>query len=49
MSAAGAVPATLPEGGVYPASPTDAPDPTQIGWRDFFLDQRLDKGVPRGT
>ena len=38
---AGAVPATLPEGGAYPAAATDAPDPTQVGWRDFFLDQRL--------
>jgi multidrug efflux system outer membrane protein len=37
----GAIPVALPEGGVYPRSPTDAPDVTQIGWRDFFLDARL--------
>ena len=37
----GAVPAALPEGGVYPAAATDAPDVSAIGWRDFFLDARL--------
>ena len=37
----GAVPLALPEGGVYPRAATDAPDVTQIGWRDFFLDARL--------
>jgi multidrug efflux system outer membrane protein len=37
----GAVPLALPEGGVYPRAATDAPDVTQIGWRDFFLDPRL--------
>ncbi|WP_310101291.1 efflux transporter outer membrane subunit [Sphingomonas sp. BE138] len=37
----GAVPVALPEGGVYPRAATDAPDVTQIGWRDFFLDDRL--------
>ncbi len=37
----GAVPVALPEGGVYPRAATDAPDVTQIGWRDFFLDTRL--------
>ncbi len=37
----GAVPVALPEGGVYPRAATDAPDVTQIGWRDFFLDPRL--------
>ena len=41
---AGAAPDTLPAGGIYPASPTDAPDVTAIGWRDFFLDERL-RGV----
>lgn len=41
---AGAAPATLPAGGIYPSSPTDAPDVTAIGWRDFFLDERL-RGV----
>ena len=37
----GAIPVALPEGGVYPRAATDAPDVTQIGWRDFFLDTRL--------
>jgi multidrug efflux system outer membrane protein len=37
----GAAPAALPEGGVYPVAPTDAPDVTRIGWRDFFTDPRL--------
>lgn len=37
----GAAPATLPQGGVYPAAPTDAPDITRVGWRDFFLEPRL--------
>lgn len=37
----GAVPAALPEGGIYPRAATDAPDVTAIGWRDFFTDDRL--------
>ncbi|MBB5709905.1 efflux transporter outer membrane subunit [Sphingomonas xinjiangensis] len=37
----GAVPTTLPEGGIYPRAATDAPDVSAIGWRDFFLDPRL--------
>ncbi|WP_109809494.1 efflux transporter outer membrane subunit [Sphingosinithalassobacter portus] len=37
----GAVPASLPEGGVYPAAATDAPDITKVGWRSFFVDPRL--------
>lgn len=37
----GAAPATLPQGGVYPAAPTDARDITRVGWRDFFLEPRL--------
>ncbi|RZM35013.1 MAG: transporter, partial [Sphingomonas sp.] len=45
---AGAVPATLPAGGVYPVSPTDAPDPTRIGWRDFFVDPRLQGVIALG-
>lgn len=40
----GAVPATLPQGGVYPRAASDAVDVSQIGWRDFFTDQRL-RGV----
>ena len=37
----GAAPAALPQGGVYPAAATDAPDVTRVGWRDFFLAPRL--------
>jgi len=44
----GAVPATLPEGGIYPAAATDAPDITRIGWRDFFLDPRLRQVIETG-
>lgn len=44
----GAVPATLPEGGVYPAAATDAPDVSAVGWRDFFLDPRLRSVIETG-
>ncbi|MCC2978393.1 efflux transporter outer membrane subunit [Sphingomonas sp. PL-96] len=44
----GAVPATLPEGGIYPAAATDAPDVTRIGWRDFFLEPRLRQVIETG-
>jgi NodT family efflux transporter outer membrane factor (OMF) lipoprotein len=44
----GAAPASLPEGGVYPRAATDAPDITQIGWRDFFLDPRLQQVIETG-
>lgn len=37
----GAIPATLPQSGPYPAASTDTPDPTAIGWRDFFVDPKL--------
>jgi NodT family efflux transporter outer membrane factor (OMF) lipoprotein len=37
----GAVPVALPQGGVYPRAATDAVDVSAIGWRDFFLDDRL--------
>ena len=37
----GAAPAALPEGGVYPVAPTDAPDVTRIGYREFFTEPRL--------
>ena len=43
-----AVPAALPQGGAYPAAATDARDVTQIGWRDFFLDERLRQVIQRG-
>jgi len=45
---AGAVPAALPRDGVYPPASTDARDVTKIGWRDFFLDDRLRQVVQRG-
>ncbi|MEE4451403.1 efflux transporter outer membrane subunit [Novosphingobium resinovorum] len=45
---AGAVPVALPEGGVYPAAPTDAVDVSRIGWRDFFLDDRLRQVIETG-
>jgi multidrug efflux system outer membrane protein len=44
----GAVPASLPQGGVYPAAATDAPDVTRIGWRTFFTDQRLRDTIALG-
>ncbi len=44
----GAVPATLPEGGVYPPAATDAPDITRVGWRDFFTDPRLRDTIALG-
>ena len=44
----GAVPAALPQGGVYPLGPTDAPDVTAIGWRDFFTEDRLRQVIARG-
>jgi multidrug efflux system outer membrane protein len=44
----GAVPAALPEGGVYPSAATDAPDVTAIGWRDFFTDDRLRQVIQLG-
>jgi multidrug efflux system outer membrane protein len=42
------VPAALPQGGVYPAAATDAPDISKIGWRDFFVDDRLRKVIQLG-
>ncbi len=45
---AGAVPATLPQGGIYPAAASDAPDVTRIGWRDFFTDERLRRVITQG-
>jgi multidrug efflux system outer membrane protein len=44
----GAVPAVLPEGGVYPRAATDAPDVSAIGWRDFFTDDRLRQVIQLG-
>lgn len=45
---AGAVPADLPQGGVYPSAPTDAPDASRIGWREFFTDDRLRQVISAG-
>jgi multidrug efflux system outer membrane protein len=44
----GEVPAALPAGGVYPVAPTDAPDITKIGWREFFTDDRLRNTIALG-
>jgi multidrug efflux system outer membrane protein len=44
----GAVPAALPEGGIYPRAATDAPDVSAIGWRDFFTDDRLRRVIQLG-
>ncbi len=43
-----AVPAALPQGGVYPAAASDAPDISKIGWRDFFVDDRLRRVIQLG-
>ncbi len=44
-----AVPVTLPQGeGVYPAAATDAPDISKIGWRQFFVDERLQQVIQTG-
>src|SRR3954468_4114803 len=45
---AGAVPAALPHGGIYPPAASDAPDVTRIGWRDFFIDERLRRVIEQG-
>ena len=44
----GAVPATLPQDGIYPAAATDAPDVTRIGWQSFFTDDRLRRTIALG-
>ena len=44
----GAIPQALPQGGAYPALATDAPDVTAIGWRDFFVDPRLQAVIEQG-
>ncbi len=44
----GAVPATLPQDGIYPAAASDAPDVTRIGWQSFFTDDRLRRTIALG-
>jgi outer membrane protein, multidrug efflux system len=44
----GAVPATLPQGGVYPAAGAGEADVSAIGWRDFFTDERLRQVIDQG-
>ena len=44
----GAVPVTLPQGGAYPSAATDAVDVSRIGWRDFFVDPRLQAVIAQG-
>nr|MDQ2877589.1 efflux transporter outer membrane subunit [Pseudomonadota bacterium] len=48
MRPVSAVPAALPQDGVYPPATTDAQDITKIGWRDFFTDDRLRQVIQRG-
>ncbi|SFJ32155.1 outer membrane protein, multidrug efflux system [Sphingomonas sp. NFR04] len=43
-----AIPAALPQGDVYPAAASDAPDISKIGWRDFFVDDRLRRVIQLG-
>lgn len=44
----GAVPVTMPDGGVYPAASADGQDVSAIGWRDFFLDPKLREVIALG-
>ncbi len=44
----GVVPAELPQEGVYPRAASDAPDVTEIGWRDFFTDAQLRAVIETG-
>lgn len=44
----GAIPLSLPEGGAYPRAATDTPDVTSIGWRDFFLEPKLQAVIESG-
>jgi multidrug efflux system outer membrane protein len=44
----GAVPAALPQSGIYPSAPTDAPDISRVGWRAFFTDPRLQSVIAAG-
>lgn len=48
VRSAEAVPARLPHDGIYPAAASDAPDVTQIGWHDFFIDDRLRQVIDMG-
>ncbi|MDZ7281135.1 efflux transporter outer membrane subunit [Sphingomonas sanguinis] len=44
----GAVPATLPQDGIYPPAASDAPDVSKIGWQSFFTDDRLRRTIALG-
>ena len=44
----GAVPPTLPQGGIYPVAVTAEADVSAIGWRDFFTDDRLRQVIAQG-
>jgi multidrug efflux system outer membrane protein len=44
----GAIPATVPQGGPYPAASAEAADVTAIGWRDFFTDPSLREVIAAG-
>ncbi|PAX06722.1 efflux transporter outer membrane subunit [Sphingomonas lenta] len=45
---AGAVPTSLPSGGVYPPARTEGVDVSRIGYREFFTDQRLQRAIAQG-
>ena len=44
----GAVPDSLPQGGIYPPSDQGAPDISSIAWRDFFADPKLQAVIALG-
>jgi len=48
VAPATAVPPVLPQGGIYPAASTTVHDITQVGWRDFFIDERLRQVIELG-
>lgn len=45
---AGAVPPSLPSGGVYPPAGTGGVDVTRIGYAEFFTDERLRRVIAQG-
>ncbi|NBB64638.1 efflux transporter outer membrane subunit [Pseudomonas sp. ODNR1LW] len=44
----GVVPASLPQGGVYPDAAADPVVVAEVGWRDFFTDDRLRQVIAQG-
>lgn len=45
---AGVVPPTLPQGGIYPVVQPAAVAASDIAWRDFFIDPRLQQVIAKG-